>query len=444
MNAPRTPRAAIRAALAAVRRGAQLDAALELVLTRSRSGAFDRRDASFVEEVVKTVLRRRAWLDFQIDGVLTRADGKLPPRLRDILRVAAAELYLLRTPAHAAVNEAAEGARAEGLRGLVPLTNGILRRLAAAPPAAVAAADEDERLALEHSFPPWMVRRWRARLGPHATGVYLAAQNENAPLTVYPRPVDAGGPGRGLLATTLAQAGVQVAEAAFGCLTLELGEVALADVPGFREGWFLIVDPASTLPPRLLAPPAGATVLDLCAGSGGKTVQLAWAVGPTGRVVAFDHNPRKLARLREAAGRFGLTNVEPRAGDILAARLPAAAYILLDAPCTNLGVIRRKPDLKWRVREEDVAAAAANESALLARARETLSAGGRLVYSVCSLEAEEGEGVVAAVRETFPGLKTLAPSAGDFGAAVEGEYLRTWPVRDGCNGGFAALLVKQA
>lgn len=443
MSTPRKPRAAARAALAALRRGAQLDAALDAALARGRGGGLDRRDASFVEEVVKAVVRRRAWLDYQIDGCLARGDGKLPPRLRDILRIAAAELYLMRTPPHAAVNEAAEGARAEGLRGLVPLANGILRQLAAKPPAAITAVDEDEYLALEHSFPIWMVRRWRARLGAGAAA-YLAAQNENAPLTVMPRPTDAGGPGRALLAKTLANGGVGVTEAAFGCLALELGTNALADAPGFQEGWFLIVDPASTLPARLLAPPAGATVLDLCAGSGGKTVQLAWAVGAAGKVVAYDHNPRKLARIRDAAARFGLTNVELRAGDILTANLPPAGYILLDAPCTNLGVVRRKPDLKWRVKETDVAAAAAAEIKLLGKAIETLTAGGRLVYSVCSLEAEEGEGVVAAIGRAFPEMKVAAPEADVFGAGAEGDYLRTWPGRDGCNGGFAALLVKNA
>jgi 16S rRNA (cytosine967-C5)-methyltransferase len=202
---------------------------------------------------------------------------------------------------------------------------------------------------------------------------------------------------------------------------------------------FAVLDPASTLGPRALAPPAGATVWDLCAGAGGKAVQLAWAVGPGGKVVAVDSNGRKLKACAAAAARLGLENIEIRKADVLKDELPRADYVFLDVPCTNLGVVRRKPDVKWRVREEDVAAAAATQEALLARAVDVLAPGGSVVYNVCSLEPEENEQVVENVTARAPA--ELVPCGGDeFGDACDGSFLRTRPHRHGCNGGFAATL----
>jgi 16S rRNA (cytosine967-C5)-methyltransferase len=180
-------------------------------------------------------------------------------------------------------------------------------------------------------------------------------------------------------------------------------------------------------------------VWDLCAGAGGKAVQLAWAAGPGGKVVAVDSNGRKLKACAEAAARLGLENVEIKKADILEEELPRADYVFLDAPCTNLGVIRRKPDVKWRVREEDVAAAAATQEALLARALDMLAPGGAVVYNVCSLEPEENERVVENV--TARASAELVPCRdAEFGDVCDGPYLRTRPHRHGCNGGFAATL----
>jgi 16S rRNA (cytosine967-C5)-methyltransferase len=218
-----------------------------------------------------------------------------------------------------------------------------------------------------------------------------------------------------------------------------LADKGLVELDAFREGLFAVLDPASTLGPRALAPPAGATVWDLCAGAGGKAVQLAWAVGPGGKVVAVDSNGRKLKACAAAAARLGLENIEIRKADVLKDELPRADYVFLDVPCTNLGVVRRKPDVKWRVREEDVAAAAATQEALLARAVDVLAPGGAVVYNVCSLEPEENEQVVENVTARAPA--ELVPCSGEeFGDACDGSFLRTRPHRHGCNGGFAATL----
>jgi 16S rRNA (cytosine967-C5)-methyltransferase len=427
-------RAAAAAALVAVGRGMKLDAALGRYARR-----LGRRDAAFAEELVKQVVRNRRYVDYQLERVAARPLKKVPPPVLETLRLAAVELYFLRTPAYAAAAEAVAAVKASPFAGLVPFVNGVARALASREGPAEVEGDAVEKLAIKYSHPDWFVRRWLERLGPAEAEEFLAANNAPAPLNVYPNPARIG---RAALADELAAEGCRVADGPFGSLAVTLGERSLPELRAFRGGLFVVIDPASSLGPRWLAPPEGATVADLCAGAGGKAVQLAGAVGPGGRVVAVDRDERKLRACAAAAERLGLANVETRRGDILNDELPRADYVFLDAPCTNLGVIRRKPDVKWRVREEDVEAAAATQEAMLARAVEVAPPGALVAYNVCSLEPEEGERVVERILQR--GSATVIPCRREeFGDACDGPYLRTWPHRDACNGGFAAVVRKE-
>jgi 16S rRNA (cytosine967-C5)-methyltransferase len=430
------PRRAAAAALAEVGRGARLDRALERTVRRR----YGRRDASFAEELVKCVVRHRALIDYQLGQVAARPGKKLPPPVRDIMRMAAAELFFMRTPTYAAVDEAVAAVRDSPFTGLAPFVNGALRRLASRDTLAEPTGDDADALGIRYSHPAWLVRRWLDRLGPEETRALLKADNDVVPLSIYPNPVNAG---TDTLAAAVRAEGCRVAAGAYGSLSLDLGGKRLRELRAFRDGSFFVLDPASTAGPRWLSPPTGATVLDLCAGVGGKSVQLAGAVGPEGRVIAVDRDGRKLKECAALAGRLGLSNVETRAADVLNDELPSAEYAFLDAPCTNLGVVRRKVDVKWRVREEDVATAAATEENLLGRAVDLLAAGGVLVYNVCTLEPEETDRVVSRVAGSRD-VEVVEYYGGDFDDARDGPYLRTWPHRHGCNGGFAAMLRRPA
>ncbi len=427
-----SPRAAAVAALAAVRRGAKLGRALE----RAVRSKFGRRNATFAEELVKNVVRHKTFLDYQLERAATKSLRKVPAAVLDIMRVGAAELLFMNTPAYAAVDQAVAAAKASRYAGLAPFVNGLLRRVASWEAPALPDGDDVARLAVAYSHPEWLVRRWLERLGRVEGEELLRANNAPAPLNVYVNPARTS---RDELAARLSAEGCAVTDGPFGSLAVALGDTGLVELDAFREGLFVVLDPASSLGPRALAPPAGATVWDLCAGAGGKAVQLAWAVGPGGEVVAVDNNGRKLKACAAAATRLGLENIDVRKADILKDELPRADYVFLDVPCTNLGVIRRKPDVKWRVREGDVAAAAATQEAMLTRAVDMLAPGGTVVYNVCSLEPEENERVVENV--TARTSAELVPCRGDeFGDVCDGPYLRTWPHRHGCNGGFAATL----
>jgi len=426
------PRKAAAAALAAVRRRGKLDEALERFVRRR----LERRDASFAEELAKAVVRNRRFIDYQLGRVATRPLEKLPPAVVDVLRIGAVELFFMNTPAYAAVAEAVSAVKDSRFAGLAPLVNGVLRRLASWDAPAEPGGDDVEKLGVKYSHPDWLVRRWLERLGPGEAEALLAANNAPAPLNVYPNPTRTDREG---LTAALRETGCRVAPGPLASLAVELGERRLTELRAFAEGSFLVIDPASSLGPRWLAPPAASTALDLCAGAGGKTVQLAWAVGPAGKVVAVDNDGRKLKACAAAARRLGLSNVEIRRADILKDELPPCDYVFLDVPCTNLGVIRRKPDVKWRVRPEDVGAAAATQEALLARGVGALAPGGWLVYNVCSLEPEENERVVERVADRAGVSFAFCPKE-EFGDLCDGQYLRTWPHRDGCNGGFVAML----
>ncbi len=426
------PRKAAAAALAAVWRGRKLDEALE----RSVRRGLERRDASFAEELAKAVVRNRRFIDYQLTRVATRPLEKLPPAVVGILRLGAVELFLISTPAYAAVAEAVSAVKDSPFAGLAPFVNGVLRRLASWDAPAEPGGDDVERLGVKYSHPDWLVRCWLERLGPGEAEALLAANNAPAPLNVYPNPTRTDREG---LTAALQEAGCRVAPGPLASLAVELGARRLTELEAFAEGLFVVIDPASSLGPRWLAPPAGSTALDLCAGAGGKAVQFGWSVGPAGKVVAVDNDGRKLKACAAAARRLGLGNIEIRRADILKDELPLCDYVFLDAPCTNLGVIRRKPDVKWRVRPEDVEAAAATQEALLARGVAALAPGGRLVYNVCSLEPEENERVVERVMDRT-GASLGFCSREEFGRLCDGQYLRTWPHRDGCNGGFVAML----
>lgn len=242
-------RSAAAAALAAVGRGTKLDEALGRYARR-----LDRRDAAFVEELVKQVLRNRRFLDYQLERVATQPLKKVPPPVLEALRIAAAELYFLRTPPYAAAAEAVAAVKASPFAGLAPFVNAVARALAAGEGLTEVEGDDAERLALKYSYPDWFVRRWLERLGPAEAENFLMANNAPAPLNVYPNPIRVN---RAALAEELAADECTVTDGPYGSLAVALGDKSLRELRSFDAGLFVVVDPASTLAPRWLAPPEG-------------------------------------------------------------------------------------------------------------------------------------------------------------------------------------------
>lgn len=378
------------------------------------------RDRSAAHRLAAATLRRMGTLDAVLEPFLKKSP---PDPVRHVLRLGAAGLLLLETPPHAAVATAVALARGRRLHAFAGLVNAVLRRVAEAGTAALAELD-GPRL----DTPAWLWASW----GEQARVIALAHQHE-APLDITLRPGAVAPEGGETLST--------------GSVRFPPG-TGVTPLAGFEQGAFWVQDAAAALPVRLLAPLPGERIGDLCASPGGKTAQLA-AAGA--RVTAVERGAGRLQRLRDNLRHWHL-QADTIEADVTAWQ-PEAPFdaILLDAPCSATGTIRRHPDVPYLKRQRDIRAMAEAQDRLLAAAATMLRPGGRLVYAVCSLQPEEGAPRIAASLARG-GLRLLpfAPEElpGLAEAVTPDGYLRThpglWAGRGGMDGFFAARLVKDA
>lgn len=416
--------AAAELLVAVLDRGRALDDAL--AQTQSFA-ALEGRDRAFARALATAALRKLGGIDAVLARFLQRPLPDTAHLARALLRIGAAQLLVLKTPPHAAVGEtvtAANGAREA--RGFAKLINAVLRKVAGEGPAIVASLPPGADL------PAWLFTRWRAAYGEEADRIAQALDVE-PPLDITAK----SDPRRWAdeLGGDLTPTGsIRLPSARAG---------AVEALPGFAEGAWWVQDAAAALPARLLGDVRGKRVLDLCAAPGGKTLQLA-AAGA--RVTAVDKSRERLVRLRENLQRTQL-QAEVFCADALEFRAEAPFdAILIDAPCTSTGTLRRHPDVAWLRRPSDVRTLGELQSRIVAAAARVLKPGGALVYAVCSLEPEEGPGVIAeALRrgwrrkpltsEAFAGAEGLITAEGD---------LRTlpsfWPDIGGMDGFYAARL----
>ncbi len=328
------------------------------------------RDRAFARMLAATALRRLG----QIDGALAQLMAKpLPERagaVRDVLRLGAAQLLFLETPPHAAVATSVELTESAGHPALKGLVNAVLRRLSREGKDILARQD-----AARLNTPPWLWASWTKSYGEETARLIAQAHLKEAPLDLSVKS-DPEMWAEKLEAKILPTGSLRRASGG-----------AIEDLPGYREGAWWVQDAAAALPARLLGNLAGKSVADLCAAPGGKTAQLA-AMG--GRVFAVDRSGERLKRVRENLARLGLEAQCVTADATLWKPPSPLRFVLLDAPCTATGAIRRNPDVPHLKNSEDVKRMAELQDRLLAHAVSILAPGGLLVYCTCSLEAEEG------------------------------------------------------
>ena len=446
-------RAAFEALLAIARGRVDLADAL----AHARESLADARDRALVHDMVTGTLRWQGTLDVYLAARVAKPLARLDPEVRTALRLGAYQLvYLTRVPAAAVVNDMVALTRRAHKTSAAGMVNAVLRRLAdpaARAPLPPPPGDPDApasrdaavaHLAATGSHPAWLVARWLDREGFAATGRWLAFDNEPAALTLRPNRLRAS---REALAEALAREGVRTHPTAIAPDGLVVDEGKALASTAFTSGACLVQDGASQLIPDLLGVEPGHAVLDLCAAPGGKTVALAAAAGSGGRVVACDVRPRRVALLRETLARCGVTNARVVHVDTEAA-LPFGAVfdrVLVDAPCSGLGTVRRDPDIRWRRQPEDLPLLAAAQQRLLTRAAAGVRPGGRVLYRTCSSEPDENADVIRAFLGTHPDFRlvplqaqALPPSVA---ALVDAEgWLRTSPPRDRLEAFFAALV----
>ena len=406
-----------------LRRRLSLDDALKL------DGIADARDRAFARQMVATTLRRKG----QIDALLARCLEKTPPApIEDLLRLAVAQLLFLEVKPHAAVDSAVELAKSLGFAPLGKLVNAVLRRLATEGPDWVAVQDPAPLNA-----PAWLWNSWVEAYGEQTARAIAAAHLEEPPLDLTP----AGS----------AESWAERLEAELlftGSLRRASGG-SVAALPGFDEGGWWVQDAAATLPVRLLAANPGEHIADLCAAPGGKTAQLA-AAGAV--VTALDRSARRLTRLQENLNRLNLS-AELVAADASAWQPPRLFdKVLLDAPCSATGTLRRHPDVAWTKQPDDIGKLAAAQDRLLAAASLMVKPGGTLVFCTCSLQPEEGPARIERFLRSDARFRRQPVAASEVGGlselvSADGD-MRSLPCHlaeiGGMDGFFAARLYRIA
>ena len=389
---------------------AYTDVALRQALGQS---SLERRDRAFITECVYGVVRWRGRIDWLLQHVCHRPLDDLTPWIRNILRLGAYQcLWLQGTPARAAVYEAVELARRFGHGGTARLVNGVLRALLrqhdtyCLPDAECCPA---AHLAVAMSHPEWLVERWLARYGWARAKAICEANNRPAGITLRTHTLRISR--LDLAARLRAEGVVEVDESALGPQALlAQGTSRLDHLPSYGEGLFQAQDLGAMLVAPLCEAKPGHRVLDACAAPGGKTTHLAELMQDTGRIVALDAQPGRLRLVRQNAQRLQLACVMPVAADA-SQPLPFEARfdrILVDAPCSGLGVLRRHPDIKWRKTALDPQRLQDVQVALINRLLPHLASDGILVYSVCSNEPEETHDVAQRVLRQHPKLQLYA------------------------------------
>ncbi len=444
-------RTAARACLSEIERSAaHSDVVLEQI---SASIRLPDRDRPLLHEIVLGVLRRLSLLDWIIEQAGGLSAKGLSYPILQILRIGVYQLLFLdRVPPHAAVNEAVEDAkRVEGSKS-PGFVNAVLRKVADDREGFRLRKPEGtilECLVIETSHPLWLVRRWKTRWGREVAEAYLRANNEIPPVTLRVNRLKTD---RERLMTLLRERDIPAEPTAISPVGIRVGKGGSPTrFPGFSEGFFYIQDEGAQLVGLLVGAQPGERLLDACAAPGGKAFHLAEQMEGKGEVVALDPSAERLGRLRANAHRLGAGMIRIEEADAVRglhfADRRGFARVLVDAPCTALGTLRRHPEARWNREAGSIRDFASLQLKILSSAAPWVKPGGELVYSTCTTEPEENEGVAARFLERFSEFESADPmeSLPEAARPFVGPdgFFRTFPHGAGMDGFFAARWIKR-
>ncbi len=403
------------------------------------------KDRGLLTELTYGTLQHRMTLDYYLEPFVR---GKLDGWVRELLRLSIYQIvYLTKIPPHAVVHEAVEIAKRRGHKRIAPTVNGILRSILRS---GVRPLDDLQdgvaKTAIETSHPEWLIKRWTAQFGEVETAIMAHENNQPPAMTIR---VNAVKTTPEEVASLLESEGIEVrkGEVVPECIVATNGNPANTEV--YKKGLVTIQDESSMLPVLALDVAPGMKVLDMCAAPGGKTTHIAEKMNDDGEIFAHDIHDHKLALIEANAKRLGLKSIQTKSGDSrkLTDLYAPASFdrILVDAPCSGLGVIRRKPEIKYNKTEADFAGLTTIQSELLETARELIKPDGLIVYSTCTVEHSENKGMVDRFLEKHPDMEKvpLPQLKENKKLAMDDDTLQVLPQHFGSDGFFVAAFRKK-
>ncbi|HYP28764.1 MAG TPA: 16S rRNA (cytosine(967)-C(5))-methyltransferase RsmB [Blastocatellia bacterium] len=434
-----------RAAFDILRRVEEEGAYASVLLSAMPEGSLSREDRSLAREITLGVLRWRGALDHFVEKYSRRRVDRIDPPVLLALRMGLYQIrHLTRIPHSAAVNESVNLVKLSGKASASGMANAVLRSASRGMEdrAGAGLSDPLEREAAELAHPQWMLERWQTMLGHRETSALALANNEPPPATFRVNTLRAG---EGEALAALLSEGITAAPSGLidGAFTVEQGALS-ASTRAVEDGLIYIQDEASQMVSRLLDPKSGERVLDLCAAPGSKSSHIAALTGGEALIAACDIHPHRLATLASTCRRLGAASVAPVALDATRnlpfhESAPPFDRVLIDAPCSGTGTLRRNPEIKWRLTPQDIERLADVQAELLSRGARAVAPGGRLVYSTCSVEPEENENVITRFIENGAPFRVVKPRAPEAVITLD-KFVRTFPHRHNTDGFFAAVL----
>lgn len=411
-----------------------------------------REERGLATELVYGVLRRRNTLDWIIRQFAERSIDKMTPWIRNILRLSIYQLlFLERIPVSAACNEGVELAKKKGHLGVSKFVNGVLRNIARNIDNLPWPEEKDlvNYISIKYSHPHWMVEKWLERLGKEETIKLCQANNQNPPLTVRVNTLKAS---REELVESLTAEGVksELSNLIPDAVKIQ-GVSSLKRLATYQAGLFQVQDESSMLVGYALDPQPGEAILDVCSAPGGKTTHLAQLMKDKGKIIANDFYQHKVKLVEESAKRLGIKIIESKVSD---ARNIQDFFeekmdrVLVDAPCSGLGVLRRKPDARWRKSPQDISGLIDIQLAILQSASQCVKPGGILVYSTCSIEPEENTEIIKSFLKKNPKFKMgnlvdFLPPMFKSERLEESGYLQIYPHDYQTDGFFLSRLERK-
>ncbi|KXH79936.1 16S rRNA (cytosine(967)-C(5))-methyltransferase RsmB [Sporosarcina sp. HYO08] len=436
------------------------DAALSILMEIEQSQAYsnlllhrtietyriEEKDRGLLTELTYGTLQHRMTLDYYLEPYVR---GKLDQWVRELLRLSVYQIvYLSKIPPHAVVHEAVEIAKRRGHKRIAPTVNGILRAILRNGTRSLDDLPEGiQKTAIETSHPEWLIKRWTEQYGADEARA-MAHENNHPPAMSLRVNQTKTTPEEAI--ALLESDGIEAIRGKVvpECILSLNGNPAKTDL--YEKGYLTIQDESSMLPAIALDAKPGMKVLDMCAAPGGKTTHIAETMGDEGKVYAHDLHPHKLKLITSNAERLGLQSIEVHAGDsrdLLEQYRPETFdRILLDAPCSGLGVIRRKPEIKYNKNESDLESLAAIQMALLETAKQLIKPDGIIIYSTCTVEVSENKGMVEQFLKRHSDMEKipLPHLIENEKLSMEDDFLQVLPQHFGSDGFFVAALRKKA